>query len=603
MSFAILHSFGFWIFISSILYGLLLYRFPNAWLTVILATLPVLDFAPWTGEFFFDEFDGLLCLTLLAVLCRRGLSDFGRLQIGWTSTSMVLMACLFLSAFVAAFNGAYPFPAIDINSFNNYLSSYNALRVFKGVAFAYALLLLLVVDMVNDKKATLRRVTLGFTLGTLGASLGVIWERLSFTGLLNFDSGYRVVGLFSGMHTGGAYIEAYLVTALPFVIWWEMQNRQWQVRVAAILIFLMGCYALLVTYARGGYVAFVLSCLVLFLGVALRQKSKFIAANLTRTLLIVLLIGGGLFFAYQATPMHARFNQVAYDKSQRLHHWGEIVGMMDKDLKVTMFGEGLGRLPEIFFRHTKGQKQSEFRFVSDTDRTYLQLVGGEPIYYEQVVNLQAQHRYQMQVQVRNKTKSSEMYLSLCRKWMLYSLQCEWYRVKLDPSLTWQTHVFNVNVDRLKRLPWYALSSVKLSLENDVSDTTVEIASVSVQSEDGSEMVRNGDFSQGSRYWFFSTDNHLPWHFKNFLLQLFFEQGVIGLMLMLSALIYSANILAKRHQDPDYPAALYAAVLTGFLGVGVIDSLFDFPRMSLIFYLLLMLIQFQNPGYKRVKNHL
>ena len=46
-------------------YAALLVYFPFAWLVIIPALLPIMDFAPWTGRFFFDEFD-LVILTTLA---------------------------------------------------------------------------------------------------------------------------------------------------------------------------------------------------------------------------------------------------------------------------------------------------------------------------------------------------------------------------------------------------------------------------------------------------------------------------------------------------------------------------------------------------------
>ena len=584
----------FWVFMIGIAYALLLYRFPNSWLTVILALLPILDFAPWTGQFFFDEYDVLLCLTIVTVLLQRRSQFWTRMQTGWSLTSLLLVSGLGFSVLVSALLGAYPFPAIDVNSFNNYLSPYNALRVAKGVVFAYLLLLLLVLDMAHDAHKTLRRLTLGMTLGVLGASLGVVWERLSSTGLFNFDSGYRVVGLFSGMHTGGAYVEGYLVTALPFVIWWEIQSKHWLNKLAAMVIFLLGCYALLVTYARGGYVAFMLSCLVLFSGLLARNWASFKKAHVRSAAIVALISFAWLIFAYQATPMHKRFNQLGYDKSLRVQHWEKIIGIMDQGWPVKLFGQGLGRLPAMYANRATGEQQSEYQFVTEQGKNYLQLTGGDPLYYEQVVDLQPSQTYQIEVVARNKTSASEMYLSICRKWMLYPSQCDWFRINLNPAASWQTYAFNVNLNRIKPAPWYVRPDIKLALENDQDNTTVDIASVSLKGADQRELVRNGDFAQGSRYWFFSTDNHLPWHFKNLLLQLYFEQGVFGLGLMLAALIYSFATLIRRRNEADYPAPLYAAALTGFLLVGVIDSLFDFPRMSMIFYLLLMLIQFRHP---------
>ena len=54
-----------WLGLFLIGYTALLVYFPYAWLVVIPALLPIMDFAPWTGRFFFDEFD-LLILTTLA---------------------------------------------------------------------------------------------------------------------------------------------------------------------------------------------------------------------------------------------------------------------------------------------------------------------------------------------------------------------------------------------------------------------------------------------------------------------------------------------------------------------------------------------------------
>jgi hypothetical protein len=63
---------GHWLGAGLLLYGALLRRWPQAWLLVVPAALPVLDLAPWTGRFFLDEFDALLAVTLLMRAARAG---------------------------------------------------------------------------------------------------------------------------------------------------------------------------------------------------------------------------------------------------------------------------------------------------------------------------------------------------------------------------------------------------------------------------------------------------------------------------------------------------------------------------------------------------
>jgi len=589
-----LHSFPLATLVFITGYVLFLIRFPTTWLTVLMASMPVLDFAPWTGQFFFDEYDALLLLTIVVVALRQGRFRDWKLPFGWTKISVVLVTGLLLSSVLAMLIGAFPFPSLDVNAFNNYLSPYNAFRVGKGTGFACLLVWLAAADIRQDMHATCGRLTLGLVLGVLGASLAIIWERLSFTGLFNFESAYRVVGLFSGMHTGGAYVEGYLVTGLPFVIWWGIHQRHWMSRTIAALIFLAGCYALLVTYARGGYVAFILSGLVMFSSLLWRNLDDF-KKSYSRVALVVLIIAlFGAFFSYTRTPMHKRFNHLSEDRMLRVTHWAQIVAIMDSGWKVALFGEGLGKLPMLYAQRVAGADLSEYRFVKEQNRNLLQLTGGDPLYFEQIVSLNQRDQYTVRLLARNKTPASDIYLTLCRKWMLYAEQCQWFRTTLQPGADWQTFQYVVQMNQFSALPWYSRPTMKLSIENEVAGSTAEIASVSLRSGTGSEMLSNGDFSAGSDYWFFSTDNHLPWHYKNLFLQIYFEQGLLGVLLMLALLVYSAVILVQRRSEPDFPAPLFAAALTGFLTVGLVDSLFDFPRMGMLFYFLLMLIQFQKP---------
>ena len=307
------------------------------------------------------------------------------------------------------------------------------------------------------------------------------------------------------------------------------------------------------------------------------------------------MVAGGLFFSWSATPMHQRFNAWSNDFWLRAGHWQQIVKLMDDGWRAKFFGEGLGTLPRLFNSRAAGAALSEYRFAAQDGKPYLQLSGGDPLYFEQIVDLQDHASYHLRIVARNRSSASEVYLSLCQKWMFYSRRCQWYRVRLKQSADWQNVTFEINGTALQSERRFFPPVIKLSLANYQDGSTVDVASLALVDEGNRDLLRNGDFSDGSRHWFFSTDNHLPWHYKNLFLQIYFEQGLVGLSLFLAVLLYSAKLLIrawKQGSAAPYPAPLLGAALAGFLVVGVVDSLFDFPRMSMLFYLLIMIVQCQ-----------
>ena len=150
-------------------------------------------------------------------------------------------------------------------------------------------------------------------------------------------------------------------------------------------------------------------------------------------------------------------------------------------------------------------------------------------------------------------------------------------------------VIDLNTSKFKSRPWFAQRTVKLSFYNNVNGTALSIDQLSLKSDDGAELLKNGDFRDGMDHWFFTTDNHLPWHFKNLWLQIYFEQGALGLLFYATMMVYTSVVLLKRLRTQSLSMSGLAAALVGFMTVGVVDSLFDVPRMALLFYLLVALI--------------
>ncbi|MBJ7312465.1 hypothetical protein ACFOLJ_23080 [Rugamonas sp. CCM 8940] len=275
-------------------YAALLCWRPQLWLLVVPALLPVFDLAPYTGWYFLEELDLLLLTTVVVGYWRSAPARTPPLHApSMSAPSMhapsvgaarplaptapllqlpgaVRLGVLLVGASVAiaAWIGVQPLPALDANSFANYLSPYNSLRVAKG--FAWLLLLYPLLRRHASAANLARYFVPGMLLGLAGASLAVAWERAVFPGLLNFSSDYRPTAPFSAMHTGGAALDAYLAMAFPFVACWLLDHHARRRLVAALLLLGLGVYAGLATFSRDVYLAY--GCSAAIIGLLALQR-------------------------------------------------------------------------------------------------------------------------------------------------------------------------------------------------------------------------------------------------------------------------------------------------------------------------------------------
>jgi hypothetical protein len=82
-------------------------------------------------------------------------------------------------------------------------------------------------------------------------------------------------------------------------------------------------------------------------------------------------------------------------------------------------------------------------------------------------------------------------------------------------------------------------------------------------ESGRDLVANGDFSGGGSRWFFSADDHLPWHIFNLWVQILFEQGWAGVVALTAAVLISLRRLAIGMWRGNLFSATLLAALSGF----------------------------------------
>ena len=229
------------------LYGAVLYVYPNAWLIVIPALLPVLDLAPWSGWFFLDELDLFVLMTLAIGLWRPGRNAASSSNA--PRFLFLALGMLSISYAVSMLIGLLPLQPWDANAFSNYYSHYNSLRMGKGFFEAVALFLLFV-SQASGEGQKLQGFVAGMVLGLIGVVVAVVWERLVFTGIFDFASVFRVTATFSGMHNGGNDLEAYVVLAQPFVVALIVLRKNPAVTLGGLALFILSTYASLITFSR-----------------------------------------------------------------------------------------------------------------------------------------------------------------------------------------------------------------------------------------------------------------------------------------------------------------------------------------------------------------
>lgn len=549
---------------------------------IIPAALPVFDLAPWSGRFFLDEFDALL-LVCLAVAYSRVPALPGRRPL--KDVLLTTAATLLVFSFtISAVRGLLPFHLPDANSFNTYYSPYNALRIVKGAFWAF-LTFRLSRRFAAERVDARRPFAWGMTLG-LALTVGVVlWERVAFSGLLNFSDTYRVTGPISAMHTGGAYIECFLAVATPFLIALMLEKRAWLVRLAGALLLVATTYALMVTFSRGGYLSYAVAVSIVLVAAILKTKrlipGGFIFAGVAGAILLVAVpIFDGKF-------AQSRMATVSADLAVRQEHWRDALNIRNPDWETSVFGMGLGRFPETsFWLSAVNPRSGTYQLLSDAGNTYLRLGSGNAIFVEQVASVKPGEKYVLKLDVRPGQPNARIAVPICEKWMLTSRNCIWQSFELGKEFgAWRTVEARFSSNGLSSRPWYSRRPVKLALYYDVPNSTIDIDNVRLESGSGANLLRNGDFSHGLDHWFFDTDSHLQWHVKSFFYGVLFDQGWFGLVAMGAFLILALGRAARSAFSGDGIAGASLAALSAFLVVGLTDTLIDSPRFLLLLLLL------------------
>lgn len=560
------------------------WRWPGSWLIVVPAALPVLDFSNLSGRLFWSEFDTLLLLILAIAYARA------RNKVSLILPGRIPLTLYVVSALISLIVGLLPLAPLDWNAFTHYTSSYNALRMIKGLLFALAFVPLLKAEWQQDHNRFTTHVALGMTLGLTLELAYVIWERATYSGLWNFETDFRITGSFPGMHIGGASIEAYLVLAAPFVWLWAWPRMRAPTLLVAGTLYALAAYGVMVTFSRGGQMAFAISSLLTLAGFGLMiWKTRNHGVSGMAVLFVSILAAGLVVWPIISGKFsQARLANIQADIGTRTAHWRDALNILSQ-AGNPIVGVGLGTFPSAFYWYSGvSSRPATYAFSEENHNVFLRLGGGESLYFEQSVSVSPKYSYRLSMDVRSSAESGTLTVPICEKALLYSFTCEWKSSKIQGKpKQWQRQEIEVKTDGFGPPGSLLQRPVKLSMFNQDRNIVIDVDNVTLRDKNENNLVRNGDFSRGMQAWYFSTDSHLAWHTKNLFIHVLFEQGGLGLGAFVMLLAIVGLTLLRRIYHDAMALSLFIS-LTAFLIVGLVDSLIDEPRLNFLFFWLMMI---------------
>ena len=242
---------------------------------LLMAALPLIGLAPWTGWITFEEQDLLVLACAAGGYAAVALGKFSaaptarvptwRRELLISPLAGLLMAAFGASLLLAMQRGFTDAGGFEFGWFQGYHEPMNSVRLTKPFFLAALLLPLWIRAGRRQPRELAAALLWGMVLALAGASLAALMERLAFTGLLDFSTDYRSTALFWEMHVGGAALDGCLALTLPFAVLALLRERSpWRFALLMALA-MLAAYAVLTTFSRGLYAAVPVSLALLVL--------------------------------------------------------------------------------------------------------------------------------------------------------------------------------------------------------------------------------------------------------------------------------------------------------------------------------------------------
>ncbi|MEO8545626.1 MAG: hypothetical protein ABI434_18740, partial [Burkholderiaceae bacterium] len=526
----------------------------------------------------------------------------------------VLLGALSLSGLIGLVRGLVDAGGLGQGWYQGYADPMNSVRVAKSLVFGLLSVALCRDVIARDAALAGRRLATGMLIGLVTVAIAVVWERMAFPGLFDFDAVYRATGLFWEMHVGGGAIDAYLALAMPFS-WWAVAvaRRPWS-RVAAVALAIVLIYVCVVTFSRNVYLSVALPALGLAIAAWLRPRGGGDASGAEpgsqstgRRWSTGLSLGAWLLLAAVALALPNwgagsfllnRLESTGKVLDARFEHWQQALALPQSIADWT-WGVGIGRFPALY-----DQDAPEGKFLGQISWHAKQPDG--PLGRDSV-KLWASHgrtnsvasygltqrvqivpgvRYQVELDLYAPTPTL-VAAEVCERHLLYDWDCQFGLFSVLPSASnWSRQTRQLQGPVFRSQPWYAPRLGMFMLSTFNAGGEADISRVALTAGDSADLIHNGEFKAQLARWFPAAQYYyLPWHADNLFLELLVERGATGLLVFL-ALVWLALWRLWHVQGASRSLArILIVALVGVLLAGVFGSVIDVPRVTFLAYLL------------------
>ena len=330
----------------------------------------------------------------------------------------------------------------------------------------------------------------------------------------------------------------------------------------------------------------ILICLAAFLVVnTLRQPASNIISGLFRVCIIA-----GLAFVINVIGNSYQFNSrldtAVADLGTRFVHWDAVLQSSEQNMKTTLVGNGVGSFPLNYLLAHPSTVRNVGNF--SVKNSQLILDSGRDLAFGQRVSIKPHTNYTLEVGFAE-TKAANLTAFLCERNLIFasnfSANCITKRIRFDGSSASSTVTLNSGrIGGKGLLGWPATLYLK-AIDGVNTIKINELLFYQQNNSSNENILSNSDFSQGLDHWFFYNDfEHLPWHIKNIYLSIYYQLGLVG-MLLIMLLLYK-NVSVKFADDElnlfKYTSLAYIA---GILVFGLFGDPLDSPRASIMFSIL------------------